>query len=94
MLNFPQCLKVHTIAGSLRLPEKKLRRLVSTIRNLGDRKVCTLRELESLIRQLNHECKVVRPGRTFLRRMIDLLTATRTVTADRPHHRIRLNREF
>ena len=39
----------------------------------NDRKVCTRRELESLIGSLNHACKVVRPGRSFLRQMLDLL---------------------
>ena len=33
---------------------------------------CKKRELLSLIGQLNHACRVVRAGRTFLRRMIDL----------------------
>lgn len=31
---------------------------------------------ESLIGLLNHACKVVRPGRSFLRRMLDLLHST------------------
>ena len=47
------------------------------------------RELESLIGILNHACKVVRPGRSFLRRLIDLLHQT----GNRPegHSIIRLN---
>ena len=63
-------------AGILRLPADKLQRLTSVLQEWGDRKVCTRRELESLIGLLNHACKVLRPGRTFLRRMIDLLSAT------------------
>ena len=44
---------------------------------MGDRSACSRTELESLIGLLNHACKVVRLGRSFLRRMIDLLHAVR-----------------
>lgn len=47
----------------------------------------TRRELESLFGFLQHACRVIRPGRSFLRRMIDLLRV-------RPHHHVRLNVEF
>lgn len=40
----------------------------------GDCKACSHRELESLVGLLNHMCKVVWLGRTFLRRIIDLST--------------------
>lgn len=36
----------------------------------------------------------MRPSRTFLRRMLDLLTATESVTTPRLHHHFRLNRSF
>ena len=52
-------------AGSLRLPAEKLHRLVAAIQDWGDRKVCTHKEFESLIGQLNHACKVVLPGADF-----------------------------
>ena len=55
---------------------------------------CTRRELESLVGLLNHACKVVRPGRSFLRRMIDPLSVSRASFERRPFRRIRLNREF
>ena len=55
----------------------------------GDRKSCSKKDLESLIGTLNHACKVVSPGRFFLRRMIDLLKQHK-----KAHHQIRLNREF
>ena len=80
--------------GLLRLPAEKLERLRTLLQEWGDRKVCMRKELESLISILNHACKVVRPGHSFLRRMIDLLTTTRGSAARQPHHRIRLNREF
>ena len=81
-------------ARILRLPADKLQRLISVLQEWGDKKVCTRRELESLIGVLNHACKVVRPGRTFLRRMIDLLSATGRTGLHHSHHHIRLNREF
>ena len=78
-----------TVRLQLRLPEEKLRRLLVTVREWQDRKTCTKRELLSLIGQLQHACRVVRSGRTFLRRMINLST-----TANELHHHIRLNRSF
>ena len=50
---------------------------------------CTKRQLQSLIRKLNFVCLVCRPGRTFLRRMINLLSSARY-----PSHHIRLNKGF
>ena len=60
----------------------------------GDRKVCTRRDLESLIGMLNHACKVVRAGRSFLRRMIDLLHARPHSSRARYTSPIRLNTGF
>lgn len=78
-----------------RLPEASPQMLTVGTLGLGERKACTQRELESLVGQLHHTCKVVRPGRTLLQRMIDLLSATGPTTASYcPHHHIRLNREF
>ena len=74
---------------TLRLPREKLCRLKKEIRRWKGRKACTKRELLSLIGQLQHASCVVRPGRTFLRRMINL-----SKTARRPHHNIRLNKGF
>ena len=85
-------IEVDTIKSQLRLPDDKLSRLQLCLREWGDRKVCQKRELESLIGLLNHACKVVRPGRSFLRRMIDLLHNTSGHPL-KPHP-IRLNREF
>ena len=64
---------IDTVAGQLRLPPEKLGRLRMLLQEWGDRKSCTRKELESLVGHLNHACKVVRSGRSFLRRMLDLL---------------------
>eukprot|EP00731_Ephydatia_muelleri_P000369 Em0001g369a len=80
---------IDTTAGQLSLPPEKLARVQSLLADWGDRKSCSKKELESLIGTLNHACKVICPGRSFLRRMIDLLKRYKMA-----HHQIRLNREF
>ena len=74
-------IELDTRAGELRLPSDKLRRLHTLLRQWGDKRTCTRKELESLVGLLNHACKVVQAGRSFLRRMIDLLHS-------RPHTRL------
>lgn len=80
---------IDTVTGELRLPEEKLVRLQQTIRFWAARRSCTKRELLSLIGQLQHAATVVRPGRTFLRRMIDL-----SARFSKLDHHIRLNAQF
>ena len=75
----------------MRLPADKLSRIKATLFEWGDKKVCCRRELESLVGLLHHACKVVKPGRSFLRRMINLLSGP---FASRGHHLVRLNRDF
>jgi len=41
------------------------------------RQFCTLKELESLVGKLQHASKVVRLGRTFLRRLLELMMGAR-----------------
>ena len=85
-------IEIDTITFQLRLPGEKLQRLQSLLREWGDRKACSRKELESLVGLLNHACKVVRPGRSFMRRMFDLLyTVHRPSNSKTP---IRLNRGF
>ena len=85
-------IEVDTVASQLRLPQEKLHRLQALLAEWGDRKVCGRRELEALIGTLNHACKVVRSGRSFLRRILDLLHAVSSHPT-RPHP-ILLNRDF
>ena len=66
-------IEIDTTAGTLRLPTYKLTRLRLLLDQWGERRACRRKELESLVSLLNHACKVVRAGRSFLRRMIDLL---------------------
>ena len=85
-------IEIDTAASVLRLPQEKIDRIRALLLDWGDRKSCYRKELESLIGLLNHACKVIRSGRSFLRRMIDLLHSVH-----RPPHSkipIRLNADF
>jgi len=62
----------------LRLPHQKLRDLRILVtewleKMSDDKPSCSVKDLQSLVGSLSHACKVVRPGRTFLRRMFQLL---------------------
>ncbi len=82
-------IEIDTTAGVLRLPQEKLDRLQTTLRQWARCKACRRKELESIIGVLQHTATVVRPGRSFMGRMIDLLRFRR-----RKHRFIRLNRQF
>ena len=79
-------IEIDSTTMQLRLPERKLRDLRNSISGWCSRRACTKRELLSLIGQLQHAASVVKPGRTFLRRLIDL-----SCSVTRPHHHVRLS---
>ena len=85
-------IEIDTGKGEVRLPQDKLQRLRDLLNEWGDRKGCTRKELESLIGLLNHACEVVRAGRSFLRRMIDLLHAVHRPPSSKTP--IRLSQDF
>ena len=76
-------------ARVIRLPQLKLRELQFLIRSWVGRQSCTKKDLESLVGKLAHASQVVRPGKTFMRRMFELLAGTRLA-----HHHIRLSKAF
>ena len=73
----------------MRLSPEKLGRLKELVAAWRGRKSCVKRELQSLVGSLQHACKVVRPGRSFMRRMHELLKRTK-----RESDHIRLNKEI
>ena len=73
----------------VRLPEDKLHCIQEEIKLWTGRKSTTKRELLSLIGQLQHACCVVRPGRIFLQRMIELSAGVKQL-----HYRVQLNKGF
>ena len=81
-------IELDSVAMEIRLPPEKLTRLREEIATWRARKKCKKRELFSLIGLLSHACKVVRSGRSFLRRLIDLSTIPMHL-----EHYVRLNLE-
>ena len=65
-------IELDTEAMEIRLPADKLLQLRQTIGEWAGRKAGRKRALLSLIGLLNHACKAVRQGRSFLRRLINV----------------------
>ena len=81
--------ELDTVQGQIRLPRDKLLRLEALVQQWEGKHSCSKHELDSLIGQLHHDSTVVRPGRSFLRRMITL-----SKVATKPWHHIRINSLF
>ena len=79
---------INSLRMTIEVPNEKLVETIHSLNKWYKRRTCTKRELKSLIGKLGHICKVVRPGRMFSRRLIDLST-----TVERMHHHITLNSE-
>lgn len=77
-------IEINTLSGTLRLPDDKFQR----VRRMSGRTTGPVRSGNRDLTQ-QHACQVVRPGRSFLRRMIDLAKIPK-----RPYHYVRLNQEF
>jgi hypothetical protein len=71
----------------LRVSEDRLHTIKKEILSWFCKKTCTKRQLLSLIGKLEFICKVVRHGRTFLRRLIEVSKKVKQL-----HHKLRLNR--
>ena len=61
----------------VRLPDQKLREVRDLVSHWRGKRVCTLKELESLIGKLGYAAQVVTPGKTFMRRMFELKAKVR-----------------
>ena len=72
----------------VRLPPDRKLELLQHLQQFRTKKKCTKWQLLSLIGRLSFACKVVAPGRIFLRRLIDL-----SCTVSGLNHRIRITRE-
>ena len=79
---------IDTIAGELRLPVEKLRKLKASLVGWIRRKRCTKRELLSITGQLQHAARVVKQGRSFLRHLFDL-----SMSVEGMDHHVHLNAE-
>ena len=81
-------IEIDTGSRSIRLPAEKFHDLQVTLNGWLDKRKCTKRELLPLIGSLSFACKVVKPGRIFFRRLIDL-----SMTVTSLNHHITLNSE-
>ena len=81
-------IEIDTVSMTVRLPAEKLSKLKSMVLEWAGRRKCRKRDLLSLIGFLAFACKVVKPGRIFLRRLIDLASSV-----DSLHHYIYMNAE-
>ena len=70
------------------LPEDKLSRCRELLQEALTRKTMMLRELQSLLSHLNFACRVVVPGRAFLRRVYAL-----TQKAQKHYHHFKITKE-
>ena len=82
-------IEIDSLNLELRLPNDKLDKLHSQLKSFMSRRKATKLELEGLGGILAHCCKVVKGGRTFSRRVYDLISSVK-----RNHHKVRLSEEF
>ena len=83
-------IELDTSLLQLRLPAEKLSRLQRTLTSWAGRRSCLKRDLQSLVGLLHDASIVIKPGRTFIRRLVDLLKSSH----NRPREaHIRLNTE-
>ena len=78
--------QINSVAMQLSLPPEKLQELRSILTTWQYKKKATKKDLQQLIGKLNWAARVVRGGRTFLRRLIDLMC-----TLKFKHYHVRLN---
>ena len=80
---------IDTSKMELRLPTEKLMELKSLMEQWKYGQASTKRQLLSLIGKLAHAAKIVKPGRTFLRRMLDVAHSVKDL-----NHHVQLKSDF
>ena len=79
-------IEIDSIKQQLKLPDDKLARLRATLAEWNGKRNASKHELQVLLGFLSHAASVVRPGRVFLRRLIDIAKKPRLAS-----QRVRLN---
>ena len=79
-------IEIDSVAREVCLPKKKLLRLQNSLAVWINKRNATKCQLQCLLGHLNHAAAVVRPGRTFLRHLIDTMRIPRL-----SWQRVRLN---
>ena len=75
-------ISINTVDFSVSIPSEKIQEVLDQMPRWCGRRTCTQVELQSLVGKLQFFSKVVRPGRIFTRRLIDLIYTVRR----RTHH--------
>ncbi len=81
-------IQINTVSRTLSITDTRLHEILDLVETWVDRKRCKKRELLSLIGKLSFVSRVIRAGRTFLRRLITLSTKAKYL-----HYKLTLNRE-
>lgn len=76
---------VDTVLMQVRLPDDKLQRLFDLVSSFSRKRSARLKLCQSLLGHLSFACRVISPGRPFLRRMFNLLKGW-----SNPNHFIRI----
>ena len=79
-------IEIDSVQCSLSLPDNKLHEMKIELAKWQTKTKATKLELQQLIGRLNWGAKVIKGGRTFLRRLIDLMCSLK-----RKHHHTRIN---
>ena len=79
---------IDTETMRVEISHERLESILNELKHWYKRRHCNKRQLLSLIGKLSFICRVVRHGRTFIRRLIQI-----SKTAKYLHYRIRLNKE-
>ncbi len=77
---------INTVEGTLSISQERMTEIVNLLQTWQSKRSCTKRQLLALIGKLSFAARVIRSGRTFLRRLIDLSKKARHL-----HHRLKLN---
>lgn len=77
-----------SVTSELRLPLEKIARISTIVDSFKWRKSCTKRELLSLLGHMNFACRCIRPGRSFVSRLIKLST-----TVEKLHYHVKITDE-
>ena len=75
-------IEIDTALLEVRLPAGKLHNLQALVESFAIKQSCTHWDLESLLGSLGHACCVLKQGKTFLRRLFELLTVARRARSD------------
>ena len=78
--------EIDSMSQEIRLPADKLCRLRQSLSQWERKRNASKHELQAIVGLLNHAAAVVRPGRTFIRQLIDASKRPRCSS-----HRVRLN---